>query len=81
VFNFSPQYSYRKTGGGLVENSLPLPSTRTETETFGSGVAGLTPWGLSSNLSGRVTDSHGTQGGNDFNNSSANAGLSVTQRC
>jgi outer membrane protein len=79
TFSFSPQYTYRKTGGGLLENSVQLPSTKTDTDSFGAGFRGLTPWGMSYNLSGQVSDAQGTQGGKKFDNANGSMGLSVTQ--
>jgi outer membrane protein len=79
TFSFSPTYSYRKSGGGLLENSFQLPSTKTDTDSFGAGFRGLTPWGMTYNLSGQVSDAQGTQGGTKFDNANGSAGLSIAQ--
>ena len=60
----SGTHSHSLSGGGLgpsLTNSIP-PST-TVADSFRSGLAGGTPWGMSYSLSGNISDTYGSAGG------------------
>ncbi len=77
-FTATQLHSYTVSGGGLDANKLPIPGSRSDTDSFSSGFSGNGPMGMTYNLSGRVNESYGTRPG-PFDTSSGSIGLSVTQ--
>ncbi|HZF01367.1 MAG TPA: TolC family protein [Methylomirabilota bacterium] len=78
VFTASGQHNYNVTGGGLDQNQLPIPPARSDQNSFRSGLAGSTPWGMTYNLSGNIADKYGATA-TPFENSAGAVSASVTQ--
>jgi outer membrane protein TolC len=78
TFTFSGQRSYTTSGGGLDQNKLPIPGSKSTSDIFNSSFGGLGLWGLNYSLSGRVTESYGTRPG-PFDTSSGTVGITLTQ--
>lgn len=82
TFNFTGQHSYDNTGA-RYQNGQPIAGSETEQNSFNSGFTGGTPWGMTYNLSGNISDTSGTQGQgtNAFpiNNNFGSISLQATQ--
>jgi len=84
VFGASGQYDHTESGGRLLEGTdFSLRRKETDTDTFSSSFTGLTPWGMSYDLSGRVSDTDGNVFSNNvpdpYSTSSGTVSLGVTQ--
>jgi outer membrane protein len=73
-FNFSGTHSRNDAGGLLGTNSFGGVSV-SDANSFRSGLGGLTPWGMSYDVSGNVANSYGTFG----ETSGGAAGVNLTQ--
>lgn len=62
-FTFSAQKNYTLSPGGLDSQSRPFQGSETDTDSFSSGLSGLSPIGMSYRLSLATTDSNGTRPG------------------
>jgi outer membrane protein TolC len=82
TFTATAQHSYNVSGGGVVTLGtgvqLAAPASKTDAHILSSGISGLTPLGLSYNLSGNATETYGTSSG-PFDQTRGSAGLSLTQ--
>src|SRR5438445_4311660 len=81
TFTATAQHSYNVSGGGVVTVGgvqLAAPASKTDAHTLSSGISGLTPLGLSYNLSGNATETYGTSPG-PFDQTRGSAGLALTQ--
>ena len=77
-FSFSTQRRYSESGGGLDQNRLPIPGSKSTTDSFNTSFGGNGPMGMSYTLSGQVAEAYGTRP-DPFDTSSGNLGISVTQ--
>jgi outer membrane protein TolC len=82
TFSLSGSHNYRLSPGGLNDEGLAYVGRESETDTFGSSLGGLLPWGLTYNLGGSTSDQHGDAFNPTnsaikypFENSSANVGF------
>lgn len=71
VFNLSGSHTHTDQGGPAGTNGVSIQ----DDNGFDSGLKGATPWGMSYNLSGSLTDTYGRQD----ENSIGAAGVSLTQ--
>ena len=79
TFNFTGQHAYDNAGPRYVNGQLILGSV-SEQNTFNTGLAGGTPWGMTYNLSGNVADSNiGTNNNFGLHNNFGAISLNVTQ--
>jgi outer membrane protein len=85
TFNASGQHSFSDSGGSFV-NGIVYPGTVQNANTFNSGFSGGTPWGLTYNLSGRISDTYGSSASGftnlvnkPFENSAGSIGITLTQ--
>jgi outer membrane protein TolC len=58
TLNLSGQHLYNDSGVGS-QNGFALPGSVSDENTFSSGLNGLTPWGMSYDLSGNVSETYG----------------------
>ncbi|HXE41425.1 MAG TPA: TolC family protein, partial [Candidatus Baltobacteraceae bacterium] len=80
TFTASGVHSHNVSGGGLGPSlTNTVPPSRTEVNSFRSGLSGGTPWGMTYNLSGNINDTYGTSGGAPFERSGGSIGISGTQ--
>ncbi|MCX8090151.1 MAG: TolC family protein [Verrucomicrobiae bacterium] len=85
----SGQHNYSKAGTTLFQGSIPLPGQETHTDTLNGSLGGLLPWGMTYELSARLSDTDGTRFDFDTNTLSSVArpfsttrgtvGIDVTQ--
>lgn len=61
LFGASGEHDYAKSGDALFQGSFILPGRETDTDTLGSSLTGLLPWGTTYSLIARVTDTDGTR--------------------
>jgi outer membrane protein len=79
TFNFSGQQSYNDIGL-RYQNGQIIGGSQVNANSFNSGFTGGTPWGMTYNLSGNVSDNYGKQLGQfNFENSSGQIGINLTQ--
>jgi outer membrane protein TolC len=83
TFSFSGQHSYSQNGA-TFQNGQHVAGSEFKANTFVSGFTGGTPWGMSYNLFGNISDSFGrnvvlTNVFLPFENTSGQIGLSVAQ--
>jgi outer membrane protein TolC len=82
TFSFSGQHSYSQNGA-TFQNGQHVAGSEFKANTFVSGFTGGTPWGMSYNLFGNVSDSFGRNVVSNFflpfENTSGQIGLSVAQ--
>ena len=91
TLNLSGQYTYDKQGGVIQNNQIILPTTA-NADTFGAGLSGVAPWGMSYNfgngsLNGpgpaNISETWGQKSvgsfTTNFDNSSGAIGVSLTQ--
>lgn len=57
---------HNESGSSLFAPGFELPGTVSDADNINSSLSGLTPWGMTYNLSGNATDQYGTSG--DRNN-------------
>ena len=81
-FVFGGQHSYNDTGAYLQDGQIILPTIDNQ-NTFNSAFTGATPWGMTYNLGGNVSEQHVSKTfSTNFlagDSSSGSVGLSVTQ--
>ena len=81
-FTFSGTHSYNDTGASF-QYGQTLPATIYNNNSFNSAFTGDTPWGMTYNLGGNISEQHISRGGGTnflmTDSSSGSAGLSVTQ--
>lgn len=68
VFGASGQHDHAKSGESLFQGSFTRPGQETDTDTLSSSLGGQLPWGMTYDVSGRVTDTDGTRYDFDTNN-------------
>ncbi len=82
TFNFSATRNHNRSG------AVGYPSTISDSDSFSSSLGGLTPWGLSYDLGGNVSENRGSSLAqidtgqyitSRFDNSGGQVGLNVTQ--
>ncbi|HTQ51441.1 MAG TPA: TolC family protein [Candidatus Acidoferrales bacterium] len=79
TFNFTGQHNYNNSGPRYENGQLILGSV-SEQNNFNSGFNGGTPWGMTYNLSGNVSDSNiGTNNSFGLHNNFGAISLQVTQ--
>ena len=79
TFNFSGQHNYDNSGPRYQNGQLILGSVA-EQDSFSSGFNGGTPWGMTYNLSGNITDSNiGTNNNYGLRNNFGTISLQATQ--
>jgi len=79
TFNISGQHYYNDSGSSF-QNGLVIQSSEYDENSFQSGFAGGTPWGLTYNLSGNVSDTYGKSAASTNNSSSSGQiGINLTQ--
>ncbi len=82
-FSIGGVHNYNMSGGGFNPSIGAVPATTTDQNSFNSSLGGLTPWGLSYNLRGNVSESYGSgsQAGLSapFDTSSGSASISLSQ--
>jgi outer membrane protein TolC len=61
VFSASGEHDYSRSPGGIDPQGRPFGGTETDSDRFSTGIQGFTPWGLSYNLGGNITDQYGTR--------------------
>lgn len=59
TFTLSASHNYRLSPGGLNDEGLAYVGRESETDSFGSSIGGLLPWGLTYNLGGSTSDQYG----------------------
>jgi outer membrane protein len=67
VFGASGEHDYAKSGKTLFQGSFEVPGKETDTDMLSSSLTGLLPWGMSYDLSGKVSDTDGTRFGPNTN--------------
>ena len=82
-FTFGGQHQYNDSGAYFQNGQLIFPTINSG-DTFDSGFSGGTPWGMTYDLSGNISESRVTKGSNTNafvfpNNSSGSIGLTLTQ--
>lgn len=60
LFRFSGSHDYDLAPGGFDDQGRFYVGTESETDSFGSGISGLLPWGLNYDLGARASDRYGT---------------------
>ena len=70
LFRLSGRHDYNLEPGGFDTQGRLYVGQESETDTFGSGISGLLPWGLNYDLGARMADRYGTfpQGTNSIRN-------------
>src|ERR1044071_4334032 len=63
LLGLTASHAYNVSGGGLDPQSRPIPSSKTYLDSFTSGINGLTPWGMTYNLTGRLNETYGHSSG------------------
>ena len=77
---YDPVFNFSGTRHHNHEGPVGSPSSFSDSDSFSSGLGGLTPWGLTYDLSGSVSESRGFSGAiNPFDSSGGQVGVSVTQ--
>jgi len=61
VFGASGEHDYAKSGETLFQGSFVLPGREADTDALNSSLRGLLPWGMTYDVSGRVSDTDGTR--------------------
>ncbi len=80
AFTASSVHANSLGGGGIDPKTLlPTPGSKLESDTFNSGISGLTPLGLTYTLSGNAGETYGTIGGSPTDQTRGSVGLSLTQ--
>jgi outer membrane protein TolC len=80
AFTASSVHGNTLGGGGIDPKTLlPTPGSKLESDTFSSGISGLTPLGLSYNLSGNATETYGTLGGGPYDQTRGSVVLTLMQ--
>jgi outer membrane protein TolC len=69
-FRLSGAHAYNLAPGGFDEQGRVFEGTESKIDSFGSGIGGLLPWGLSYDIGANMSDRYGTQavGAPDFSN-------------
>jgi outer membrane protein TolC len=67
LFRLSGSHDYDLEPGGFDPQGRLYIGQESKTDTFGSGISGLLPWGLNYDLGGRATDRYGTFPGSGTN--------------
>jgi outer membrane protein TolC len=79
MFNFTGQHNYYNSGPRYENGQLILGSV-SEQNSFNSGFSGGTPWGMTYNLSGNITDSNiGTNNSYGLHNNFGAISINVVQ--
>jgi len=79
TFNFTGEHNYYNSGPRYVNGQLILGSV-SEQNSFNSGFTGGTPWGMTYNLSGNITDSNiGTNNNFGLHNNYGAISIQATQ--
>jgi outer membrane protein len=60
-FSFIGEHEHRRSPGGVDDEGRSFGGPETDANSFGTGIQGLLPWGLSYSLGGSITDEHGTR--------------------
>ena len=89
TLNFSGQHAYNESGSRLLSGGFAIPGATTETDAFAASLGGLSPWGMTYNLSATANEQYGKSFGFDtnlnqsisfpFDNSQSTVALDVTQ--
>ncbi len=75
----SGQHDHTETGQQLLGGGFAIPASRSDDNSFSSGINGFSPIGTTYSISGRASDSYGATGGRDFENSSGSGSFSLSQ--
>lgn len=78
TFNIAGAHHYNESGGAF-QNGLVIPPQISDANSFNSSLGGSLPSGLQYNLSGNVGETYGSTGGQPFDSTSGNIGVSLTQ--
>jgi outer membrane protein TolC len=83
TFTASGQHNFNDSGASY-QNGQVVAGSQYNENSFNSGFAGGTPWGLTYNLSGNISDTYGKQGAASnfflpFESSSGQIGVTLTQ--
>jgi outer membrane protein TolC len=83
AFTFSGTHNYNDQGAQVQTTGNILAETITRENTFNSGLGGATPWGMTYNFSGNISQLHDTKVlgsiSTNFDSSSGSFGVNVTQ--
>ena len=87
-FNFGAQHDQSSSAESLFQGGMLIPGSDNTASSFNTGLGGLTPWGMTYDLSGAGSDRFGKSYGVDtngniitkpFESSTMTSGLTVTQ--
>lgn len=83
------EHSHNESGSRLISGGFAVPGSETDSDSFSGSLGGLTPWGMTYNLSGNSSDQYGRSFtfdtnlnqvvGIPFGNSQSSVALDVTQ--
>jgi outer membrane protein TolC len=87
AFTFSGSHNYNDQGAQVQSSGNVIAETITRENTFSSGLNGLTPWGMTYNFSGNVSQFHDSRSSvitnflslQNIDSSSGSYGVNVTQ--
>jgi len=83
AFTFSGQHNYNDQGAQVQTGGNLITETITRENAFNSGLNGATPWGMTYNFSGNISQLHDTKVlgsiSTNFDSSSGSFGVNVTQ--
>ncbi len=58
-FSLSGEHGYSLSGGGVNQTGLQLPGSSIDSDSFSTGLSGLTPWGMTYGLQGSIAEYYG----------------------
>jgi len=89
ILSLSGEHDHNESGSRLLSGGFSVPGAETDTDLFNGSLGGLTPWGMTYDLTGNANKQSGTSFGFDtntlatfgipFNNSQSSVALSATQ--
>ena len=87
-FSFGGKHNHNESGSSLLAGGFSIPGSKSDTDSFNTGLGGALPWGMTYNLQGNVSDTTGTSFSmntngllvaNSFGSSVGSASATVTQ--
>lgn len=88
ALNLSGQRSHNESGSRILSGGFAIPGSTTESDSFNGGIGGLTPWGMTYNLSANANEQYGNSFvldlssnlvANPFDNSQSSVAFEVSQ--
>jgi outer membrane protein len=85
TLNLSGEHNHNENGAGLLSGtSIPLPNSKTDTDSYNGSLGGVTPWGMTYSLNANASESTGENSNTNFTvdrfgSSQGSAGINLTQ--